>query len=110
VKRETLSLPTPCVDDSSVTGEVRLVDRFGNLITNIDRRTFDKFAAEGPLAIRTGDRPVARVVSTYADAGPGELVALFGSSDHLELAINGGSAAETLAAARGARVHVARGA
>jgi S-adenosyl-L-methionine hydrolase (adenosine-forming) len=105
-----LDIPQPLISDDELSGEVLRVDRFGNLITNIDRRAFDKFAAGGPLAIRISDRPVSRVVSTYADAGPGELVALFGSSDHLELAINGGSAAETLAAARGARVHVARGA
>ena len=42
------------------------------------------------------------------DADSGELTALFGSSDHLELAVNGGSAAAALAAGRGARVRVAR--
>jgi S-adenosylmethionine hydrolase len=105
-----LDIPQPLISDDELNGEVLRVDRFGNLITNIDRRAFAKFAAERPLAIRISDRPVSRVVSTYADAGPGELVALFGSSDHLELATNGGSAAETLAAARGARVHVVRGA
>ncbi len=105
-----LDIPQPLISDDELSGEVLRVDRFGNLITNIDRRAFDKFAGGRALAIRIGDRPVSRVVSTYADAGPGELVALFGSSDHLELATNGGSAAETLAAARGARVHVARGA
>jgi S-adenosyl-L-methionine hydrolase (adenosine-forming) len=105
-----LDIPQPLLSADELGGEVLRIDRFGNLITNIDRHAFDKFAAGRPLAIRIGERPVARVVSTYADAGPGELVALFGSSDHLELATNGGSAAETLAAARGARVHVARGA
>jgi S-adenosylmethionine hydrolase len=105
-----LDVPQPLISDEELSGEVLRVDRFGNLITNIDRRGFDKFAAGRPLTIRIGDRMVSRVVDTYADAGSGELVALFGSSDHLELATNGGSAAETLAAARGARVHVARGA
>ena len=94
----------------SLDGEVLRVDRFGNLITNIDRRTFEKFAAGGALTIGIGDRQVSRVVSTYADADSGELTALFGSSDHLELAVNGGSAAAALAAGRGARVRVARSA
>jgi S-adenosylmethionine hydrolase len=105
-----LEIPHPEAGADSLEGEVLRVDRFGNLITNIDRRTFEKFAAGGALTIRLGDRQVSRVVSTYADAGAGELTALFGSSDHLELAVNGGSAAETLAAGRGARVHVARSA
>ena len=71
------------------------VDRFGNLITNIDRRTFDKLAG-GPLDIRIGAHQVSRVVSTYADASPGEICALFGSSDHLEMAANGANAAGAL--------------
>ena len=64
-----------------IDGEVLRVDRFGNLITNIDRKTFDKLAA-GPLDIRAGSHPVTRVVSTYADASPEEVCALFGSTDH----------------------------
>ena len=74
---------------------------------DIDRRTFDKFAG-GPLDIRIGTHQVSRVVSTYADASPGEMCALFGSTDHLEIAANGASAAEALHAGRGALVHVAR--
>ena len=45
---------------------------------------------------------------TYADAEPGALCALFGSSDHLEIAVNGGSAAERLALGRGARITISK--
>ena len=51
---------------------------------------------------------ISRVVSTYADAAPGEVVALFGSTDHLEIAANGSSAATSLDLGRAAPVHVAR--
>ncbi len=44
---------------------VLAVDRFGNLVSNIDRRTFDTFARQQPIRIVAGDRPVARLVSTY---------------------------------------------
>jgi S-adenosylmethionine hydrolase len=47
-------------------------------------------------------------VSTYADAAPGELCAVFGSTDHLEIAANGSSAARELGLDRGAPVHVIR--
>jgi S-adenosyl-L-methionine hydrolase (adenosine-forming) len=107
---QRLAIARPEIGAASLDGEVLRVDRFGNLITNIDRRTFEKFAAGGALSIGIGDRQVSRVVSTYADAGSGELTALFGSSDHLELAVNGASAAAELAAGRGARVRVARSA
>jgi S-adenosylmethionine hydrolase len=105
-----LDIPQPQSAGEALSGEVLRVDRFGNLITNIDRRTFEKFASGGALTIRVGDRQVSRVVSTYADAAAGELSALFGSSDHLEIAVSGASAAAALAVGRGARVHVSRGA
>jgi len=106
-----LDLPKPSVTDEGITGEVLRVDRFGNLITNIDRKTFDKFAAgesAGRLEIGVGAHQVGRVVSTYADAAAGEVCALFGSTEHLEIAANGSNAATALHVDRGAPVHVAR--
>jgi S-adenosylmethionine hydrolase len=102
-----LEIPQPLVSSDRIEGQVLRVDRFGNLITNIDRRTFDKLAG-GALDIRVGAHQISRVVSTYADAAPGEVCALFGSTDHLEIAANGASAAADLNLARGAAVHVAR--
>src|SRR5213593_2864919 len=103
-----LGLPQPLVEPDHITGEVLRVDRFGNLITNVDRPMFEKLARNGPLDIRVGAHQVSRVVSTYADAAPGEVCALFGSTDHLEIAANGSSAAAALDLGRGASVHVAR--
>src|SRR6266850_4391566 len=102
-----LDIPEPVVGDGRIAGSVVRVDRFGNLITNIDRKTFERLAG-GPLDIRVGTQQVPRVVSTYADAPAGEVCALFGSTDHLEIAINGASAAADLDLGRGAAVHVAR--
>src|SRR5216117_2268937 len=90
---QRLSLPQPTATSEQVTGEVLRVDRFGNLITNIDRKTFQKLAHDAALEIRIGPHQVPRIVSTYADVGPGEICALFGSTDHLEIAANGRSAA-----------------
>jgi len=102
-----LDIPKPQVAVDRIAGQVVRVDRFRNLITNIDRRTFDK-VADGPLDIRVGSHAVPRVVSTYADVASGEVCALFGSTDHLEIATNGASAAASLDLGRGASVHVAR--
>jgi S-adenosylmethionine hydrolase len=102
-----LEIPQPSADENRIVGEVLRVDRFGNLITNIDRRTFDRLAG-GALDVTAGTRQIPRVVSTYADAAPGDVIALFGSTDHLEIAANGSSAAATLALDRGARVTVSR--
>ena len=104
---QRLDIPAPTVEDGRIEGEVLRVDRFGNLITNITRKAFVTLAT-GPVEIHVGAHPVPRVVSTYADAAPGEICALFGSTDHLEVSANGASAADTLEVRRGAPVHVAR--
>ena len=103
---QRLDIPQPKVDGDRIEGVVLRVDRFGNLITNIDRKTFDKLS--GPVDVQVGTHVVAKVVSTYSEAGAGEVCALFGSTDHLEIAANGASASETLELGRGAAVHVAR--
>ena len=103
-----IDVPKPAVTPGAIDGQVVRVDRFGNLVTNIDRRTFDGFITGDSIVILVGDREVSRVVSTYVDARPGELCALFGSSDHLEVALNGASAAQLTAAGRGTLVHVGR--
>jgi len=102
-----LAIPQPLVERDRIEGEVVRVDHFGNLITNIRRKTFETLAG-GPVDVRVGAHQVPRVVSTYADAAPGEICALFGSTDHLEIAASGASAAATLDLRRGAPVHVAR--
>ena len=84
------------------------MDRFGNLITNIGR---DALTACGRAPIvQIGPGSIARVVSTYGEAPAHALCALVGSGEYLEIAINGGSAADTLGLGRGAAVHVRRGA
>lgn len=104
---QRLDIPKPSVDGDRIVGEVLRVDRFGNLVTNVDRRTFDRLAGAA-LDIHVGDHSIAKVVSTYADAVDGEVCALFGSTDHLEVAANGASAAALLALERGAPVTIAR--
>lgn len=107
-----LDVPKPVVDpgSGSARGEVLRVDRFGNLITNIDRRTFDSVVAPDGHAveIHVGSHQVRKMVSTYADAAAGEICALFGSTDHLEIAASGASAAALLDLGRGAPVRIVR--
>ena len=98
----SIDLPRPAVSATELTGEVLRIDRFGNLITNIDRRTLEQFAGGRSIAIEIGGTAIPRIVATYAEAPPGELCAMFGSTDHLEVAINAGDAAATLRLARGA--------
>src|SRR5262249_40318007 len=102
---ERVDMAKPQTTPNGVTGEVVRVDRFGNLITNVDRKTFDRHAGVG-FTIRVGSEDISKVVSTYGDAAPGEICALFGSTDHLAVAAKGGSAATMLAVGRGGVVRL----
>jgi S-adenosylmethionine hydrolase len=103
-----LELPLPRATANGLDGEVLGVDRFGNLTTNIDNLTMARMP--GALAVHVGSAVIPRIVSTYSDVAAGELCALVGSSDRLELAVNGGNAATTLGVGRGAIVRLRRGA
>ena len=84
--------------DGSIRGEVIHIDRFGNCITNIHRSMLVDCHAWGVYA---GGRRLAGIQRVYNDAGKGEALALFGSSEYLEIAVNQGSAAATLGVSRG---------
>ena len=105
---QLVEIPQPAVSDDQIAGEVLRIDRFGNLISNIDRHTFERLASGGQITVRVGSHDVVRIVATYAEAPPDALCALFGSTDHLEIAVNGGDAARRLGVTRGAAVRVAR--
>ena len=105
---QRIDIPVPETIGATLRGAVLTVDRFGNLVTNIDRRTFEGFAKQGEFRILAGGTPVGRLVSTYAEIPSGEVCALFGSSDHLELAANAVSAAEQLKLARHAIVEISK--
>jgi S-adenosylmethionine hydrolase len=90
-----LKPPEPVkLPDGTIVGEVVYVDHFGNLITNISART-------GTAAVAGIELPL---LTTYADAGPGQLLALAGSDDELEIAVRDGSAAQKLGSGAGTRV------
>lgn len=104
-----LDLPRPQLDGSVLRGTVVRIDRFGNVVTNLDRRSCERLTnGSGAVQLTVGGQSVARIVSTYAEVGPDELGALFGSTDHLEIAARASSAAERLGVAAGAPVELRR--
>jgi S-adenosylmethionine hydrolase len=87
--------------DGSWLGEILHVDRFGNLISNIQHPI-----PNIRLAVWVGKERIAGVIRTYSDVAPGEMVAYVGSSGHLEIAVRDGSAAARLGVGVGDPVRV----
>jgi hypothetical protein len=106
---QTVDLPEARLEPDGIRGEVVLVDHFGNLVSNIDRRLFEQFRHDGAVRIAVDGHSVERLVATYAEAPAGTVCALFGSSEHLEFSVNGGSAADLLHLGRGAAIRIDRG-
>jgi S-adenosyl-L-methionine hydrolase (adenosine-forming) len=102
-----LDMPAPEASATAVRGVVVRVDRFGNLVTNIDRKLVERLGIDG-ITIDAGGKAIGRVVATYAELPADGVGALFGSTDHLELAAPSASAAERLGLGRGAPITVTR--
>ena len=89
-----VSIPNtvPTREGDTLFGQVIRVDHFGNIITNIHREEMTRFLGDHQTVIRVGHKRIEGIVQTYGDAAKGELIVLFGSTDHLEIAVNSGRA------------------
>jgi S-adenosylmethionine hydrolase len=88
------AIPVPTQQaDGSWLGHILYADHFGNLITSV---TEDLVRRIGDVEISIGQRRIAGLCRAYAEAAPGELVALIGSSGHVEISIVNGSAVQSL--------------
>lgn len=88
-----------------VRGAVVVEDRFGNLVTDLTRADLARVAGSGRVAVRLEGWPEAmRVVETYAEIAEGEVAAVVGSGDTLELAAGRASAAARTGAGPGRAV------
>ena len=85
----------------ALQGEVIHIDRFGNLVTNI--RGLERGRV---LSVRCASCEVRGLQETFADVEEGSALAFIGSSGYLEIAVRGGSAAGSLGAETGEKVHV----
>jgi S-adenosylmethionine hydrolase len=86
-------------------GEVAHIDRFGNIVTNLEAAEFVPAAVKG-LQLKIGFETVTRMVSTYAETPEGECVLISGSAGTLEVSVKEGSAAKRLGVGIGAPVEL----
>ena len=102
--RDPVRLPwcTPRRRGPRVDGEVLLVDRFGNLLTNLLGAGLPGPADRGVL--RVGGARVRGLVGTYAERPRGTLGAVIDSSGRVEVFVREGSARRRLGIGPGARV------
>jgi S-adenosyl-L-methionine hydrolase (adenosine-forming) len=92
-----------------LVGTVVSVDRFGNLITNIEAAQVDQLMAgteSHGLVIQVGACRIDGLAISYCGAPVHMPLALVGSRNCIEIAVNGGSAALLLGVGHGTKVHI----
>jgi len=95
---ETKMLFKPVTQDNILKGIIIYIDGYDNLITNINRESFNSFVSGSKFEISFRNRKykITEIQGSYGDVRPGEIVAIFTSNDILEIAINKGKAASLL--------------
>jgi len=100
-------IPKPKAVGNMLKGAVLRVDHFGNLITNVTAQDAPTLAnGNCKVAIRVGNAQIDKLVQTFAQGEGAQAFGLIGSGGYLEICVNKGNAARTLAAGRGAEVTV----
>jgi S-adenosylmethionine hydrolase len=95
-----LRLPGPEIDEGVATGEILVVDDFGNTITNVPGDVLG-----GRETVRV-DGEAVPVVPSYAHAEVGQRVVTVGSHDNVEFAVNQGRGDEAFGLSVGDSVRI----
>jgi S-adenosylmethionine hydrolase len=101
-----LPLDEVTVVGKRISGKVVEIDSFGNLITDISREALAAAPTNESVRITCDEHQTLGIFRTYADQPDMTLIALIGSTDRLELAIVGDSAAAMLGVRAGTPVVV----
>jgi S-adenosyl-L-methionine hydrolase (adenosine-forming) len=95
----TVALPEPALGDGWARASVIIVDRFGNVQLNLDRSHLEQLGVTPGANIELElplERYYAVAARTFADARRGDILLYEDAYWNAAIAINGGSAAETL--------------
>ncbi|PCH67964.1 MAG: hypothetical protein COC01_04680 [Bacteroidetes bacterium] len=91
--------------NQTLIGKLIYIDKFGNVISNINREIFGKsFTSKQKVICTIGKNKKIACYNTYSDVNKSEFLALFGSSGYLEIAVNQGFAAELLSFELGEKI------
>src|SRR6266704_3507462 len=99
-----LDYERPSYGEKLVTGTIVQVDRFGNVVTDVERSRI----AFSPFALRVHYTTVTDLRTTYASAG-NEPFLIVGSNGTIEISVGGASASEMLQLKRRERVEITPG-
>ena len=106
-----LSWPHPQMERNTLTGEIIYIDHFGNAISNMDAELLKSTFGDDLLKITVDCKGhlIQGLSAYYAQAPPGQPIALIGSAGFLEIALREGSAEKDLGLRRGSSLTLKKG-
>ncbi len=105
-KIKELNLPKPHKSKNALSGQIIYIDRFGNLITNIKKASFNRLAKKSFFKIYCGSAVITKISRGYVGGKATAPKALFNSFGNLEIAAPNNSAQKTLSLNRGDTIRV----
>jgi S-adenosylmethionine hydrolase len=95
---QEMLLQSPPIGENHIRANIVYIDTFGNLITNLSREKFDEVGKGQPFEIQLPQSrfTITRISERYTDVGNSSVLALFGHSGLLEIAVSQGSAARLI--------------
>ena len=96
-----LPILRPEVTDNTIIGQIIWIDSFGNLVTDISLEILDALEERNSVVICAGGVRIDHLNRSYSESAVGEVLAIVGSFNRLEISINQGNAAQVLGLKRG---------
>lgn len=87
-------VPSVSIEPGRVCGTGRMIDRFGNILSDIPRAVLERVFGARPPSLTVGGLAAGPLRRTYADGEAGALVAILNSWDRVEAAVREGRAAD----------------
>lgn len=98
LKDLTAFLPSVTDNDNKIIGSIIYIDNYGNVVTNIQKKFFEAYRKGRDFELNARTTKIKQIHNTYSDIinfdlekgkrkGPGDALALFNSSEYIELAI-----------------------
>lgn len=106
-----LNLKPLQVNEKHIACSIRYIDRFGNLVTNLDSRSFEDWLkqtgcdSENVVVTGFGHR-IQGISRAYGEKQRGDLLAIFDGFDRLEISVSAGDAASVTGLGIGDTIYV----
>ena len=101
-----LNIPQLLISEKGIRGEIIYIDRFGNLITNIQRKHLDSIKRGLTLVAESKGKHIQGIFSSYAANNTDHAGMIINSFDLLEIFCYKESAQEKLGLTRGDRIKI----